>query len=125
MILLTELFMIRARLYSSIKPLFTFRDLGVSPELESRLALKNVVSPSPLQKSLLPIMQAHSDIILKDETGSGKTLGLLIGLLSKKKAQTFKKDFRIDVEQQKFIERRTKNRKHLSSLIIVPTRYGY
>ncbi|RKO90233.1 P-loop containing nucleoside triphosphate hydrolase protein, partial [Blyttiomyces helicus] len=43
----------------------------------------NVTAPSANQRALLPALLSHTDIFLKDVTGSGKTLGLVAAMLSK------------------------------------------
>ncbi|KAJ3020880.1 hypothetical protein HKX48_009562 [Thoreauomyces humboldtii] len=62
----------------------TFRTLGV-PAGISR-ALQDVFKatvPSESQRAFLPVALSHSDIFLKDVTGTGKSLGLVTAVLSK------------------------------------------
>jgi superfamily II DNA/RNA helicase len=103
----------------------TFKECFVQNEnLLSRLRQIQIEKPSPVQEAILPAIISHKDIIIKDKTGSGKTLGLIIGLLSKKLPQIASNNSDDSSEQSKFIQRRLLNKKYLSFLLIVPTRFG-
>jgi superfamily II DNA/RNA helicase len=99
------------RQYSSFKDCFVKNE-----ELLTRLTELNITKPSPVQVAMLPALISHKDIIIKDQTGSGKSLGLLIGLLSKKSPQ-------INKGVSDFAQRRLKNKQYLSYMIILPTRF--
>lgn len=103
----------------------TFKECFVQNEnLLSRLRQIQIEKPSPVQEAILPAIISHKDIIIKDKTGSGKTLGIIIGLLSKKLPQIASNNSDDSSDQSKFIQRRLLNKKYLSFLLIVPTRFG-
>ncbi|KAJ3416765.1 hypothetical protein HDV05_000139 [Chytridiales sp. JEL 0842] len=63
----------------------TFSSIGASPRLTENLKKRfNIETPTPAQAAFFPAIMSHRDVILKDETGSGKTFGLVAALLSKK-----------------------------------------
>lgn len=62
----------------------SFAAVGVSQTVLKNLHLLNITTPTAFQTSFIPTLISHSDLILKDTTGSGKTMGLVIALLSKK-----------------------------------------
>ncbi|KAJ3179200.1 hypothetical protein HK101_010066 [Irineochytrium annulatum] len=63
----------------------SFDSIGVPGGLCESLAQRlNVTKPTSLQASLLPAVLSHRDMIIRDATGSGKTLGVLVAVLSKK-----------------------------------------
>lgn len=101
---------ISSRHYSSFKDCFV-----KSEDLLKRLTELNIIKPSPVQVAMLPALISHKDIIIKDQTGSGKSLGLVIGLLSKELPQ-------INVGLSDFAQRRLKNKQYLSYMIVLPTR---
>ena len=61
----------------------TFSILGLGEKLLSNLKNLNISQPSPVQRALLPVYSTNSDLILKNSTGSGKTLGLCICSVNK------------------------------------------
>ncbi|KAI9099719.1 P-loop containing nucleoside triphosphate hydrolase protein [Phlyctochytrium arcticum] len=97
----------------------TFTDLGVSPKVASSLSdLFAANIPSPCQTALIPSFLAHSDIMLKDVTGAGKTLGLIAAVLSKRQASWMEQPGqKSDLDPE-----RLHSRRYLQSLIMVPTR---
>jgi superfamily II DNA/RNA helicase len=102
----------------------SFRELLVSPAIVEKLALKEIVTPSALQESLIPVIHSHSDIFLKDETGSGKTLGIILGVLSKKQLTPLNPLLDLSKEDQEFAQRRLMSAKFVQTLILVPTRFS-
>ncbi|KAI8907151.1 P-loop containing nucleoside triphosphate hydrolase protein, partial [Gorgonomyces haynaldii] len=80
--------------------------------------------PTPTQELLIPSMLSHSDIILKDMTGTGKSMGLLMGVLSKKHpsvlARTPDQPLQMSVPHLKPEDRLM--REYIKTLVIVPTR---
>ena len=102
----------------------SFNQLLVSPEIISKLAEKGIKCPSALQESLIPTIHSHSDIFLKDETGSGKTLGIVLGVLAKKAVSPLKPSLKLSAEDEEFAQRRLKNAKFVQTLIVVPTRFA-
>ncbi|KAK7468784.1 hypothetical protein VKT23_003285 [Stygiomarasmius scandens] len=63
----------------------TFVDLGIRPPLAKALyaAFPKVEGPTSIQASLIPAILTGKDVILQDETGVGKSFGLMLALLNK------------------------------------------
>lgn len=78
----------------------TFKDLGLSKDVEKGIEMMGYVSPSPIQEKSIPVLLEGKDIIGQAQTGTGKTLAFGSVLLSK-------------------IEKEGKN---VKSLILSPTR---
>lgn len=59
---------------SPSKPVFSFEDAGLRPPLAQAVyaAFPNVKSPTEIQSTLISSVLEGKDIILQDETGSGK-----------------------------------------------------
>ena len=64
-------------------PLTTFADLGVDPDICADLADAGIVHPFPIQELTLPLALGGQDLIGQAKTGTGKTLGFGIPLLSR------------------------------------------
>ncbi|KAI9330535.1 P-loop containing nucleoside triphosphate hydrolase protein [Obelidium mucronatum] len=63
----------------------TFASIGASVRIAGNLASQfGAVTPTSMQTALFPALLSHRDVVLKDATGTGKSLGLLAALLSKK-----------------------------------------
>ena len=52
----------------------SFSQLGVSADVAKALAVREIVSPFPIQEIVLPDALAGVDVLAKSPTGSGKTL---------------------------------------------------
>lgn len=65
-------------------PVASFTDLGIRPTLASVLASEmGIKHPSGIQEQLIPpLLQGKADLLIRDVTGSGKSLGILLALLS-------------------------------------------
>ncbi|WP_250447430.1 DEAD/DEAH box helicase, partial [Actinotalea sp. C106] len=61
----------------------TFSDFDVRPEIVAALADAGITTPFPIQAMTLPVALAGHDIIGQAKTGTGKTLGFGIPLLSR------------------------------------------
>ncbi|MDR3649145.1 MAG: DEAD/DEAH box helicase [Acidimicrobiales bacterium] len=61
----------------------SFADLGVRPELVSRLTARGLTSPFPIQRATLPDALAGRDVCGRAPTGSGKTLAFGLALVSR------------------------------------------
>jgi len=61
----------------------TFSDLGVSPELVSRLRARGLISPFPIQAATIPDALAGRDVCGRAPTGSGKTLAFGLTIASR------------------------------------------
>ncbi|KAJ6509427.1 P-loop containing nucleoside triphosphate hydrolase protein, partial [Mycena vitilis] len=68
----------------------SFESLGLHPPIVSalRTAFPNITRPTPSQQVLIPSVLAGQDIFLQDQTGSGKSFGLVLALLNKTRAVT-------------------------------------
>ncbi|KAF8912970.1 P-loop containing nucleoside triphosphate hydrolase protein [Gymnopilus junonius] len=87
----------------------TFPALGLQPHFVDALhtAFPDVLQPTEVQGKLIPEVLDRKDILLKDVTGSGKTFGLVLGLLNKPRM---------------VIEDEGKRRRVVTTLFIVPHR---
>src|ERR1700690_888 len=61
----------------------TFASLGVPPPLVAVLAGEGIISPFPVQAAPLPAALAGRDILGRAQTGSGKTLGFSLPLVTR------------------------------------------
>ncbi|KAJ3918314.1 P-loop containing nucleoside triphosphate hydrolase protein [Lentinula edodes] len=99
---------------SPSKPVFSFEDAGLRPPLAQAVytAFPNVKSPTEIQSTLISSVLEGKDIILQDETGSGKSFGLILALLNKPR-MIFTDDPSAD---------RASDRPAITSLVLVPHR---
>ncbi|KAL0951341.1 hypothetical protein HGRIS_008045 [Hohenbuehelia grisea] len=89
----------------------TFESIGIRRPIVKALAaaFPNVQSPTPMQQRFIPALLSGKDVLLKDETGSGKSFGLVLALLNK--------------ERQRAVRTRSGALKpQITSLVIVPHR---
>ncbi|KAG1749885.1 P-loop containing nucleoside triphosphate hydrolase protein [Suillus paluster] len=91
----------------------TFESLGVRTPIAAslRAAFPHVQQPTTMQRKLISGVVGKQDILLQDFTGTGKSFGLLLGLLSKPRIS------RYDPEKGK--DNATKG---ITTLLIVPHR---
>ncbi len=62
----------------------SFSSLGVSPELVQGLEVLEITQPTHIQKQVIPfLLENTSDLIAQAQTGTGKTVGFGLPLLSK------------------------------------------
>ena len=59
----------------------SFEDIGVHPKLIKRLQKNGIVKPVFIQERALPLIYDNRSILIKSETGSGKTLVFLLPTL--------------------------------------------
>ncbi|KAG6878655.1 hypothetical protein C0993_001178 [Termitomyces sp. T159_Od127] len=89
----------------------TFEKLGLHPPIAAslRAAFPNVKTPTETQATFIPAILSGKDVLLKDETGSGKSFGLVVALLNKPRVSS---------------PGRSKNSviRHVTSLVLVPHR---
>lgn len=64
-------------------PAATFGELGVPRELTDLLAADGITTPFPIQAATLPDAMAGRDVLGRGRTGSGKTLGFLLPVLTR------------------------------------------
>ncbi|KAH7912611.1 P-loop containing nucleoside triphosphate hydrolase protein [Hygrophoropsis aurantiaca] len=91
----------------------TFEAIGVKPPIVVALrgAFPDIAHPTTMQKKLIPAVIGSQDILLQDFTGTGKSFGLLLGLLSKSRDLTY------DAKKGK-----AHAKKGITTLLIVPHR---
>jgi superfamily II DNA/RNA helicase len=68
---------------TSVKEGATFGDLGLDPKLLNILAKMQFTTPTPIQKSAIPVALTGKDIIGIAQTGTGKTLAFGLPMLQK------------------------------------------
>lgn len=61
----------------------SFADLGLSPKILERLAARNLVTPSPIQRAAIPPALEGNDILGIAQTGTGKTLAFSLPMLQR------------------------------------------
>ncbi|ORX90568.1 P-loop containing nucleoside triphosphate hydrolase protein [Basidiobolus meristosporus CBS 931.73] len=67
----------------STRKITSFKDLGVKPLLCQSLKENfDIHTPTAVQKVLTPTILKGQDILLRDQTGSGKTFGTVVSILS-------------------------------------------
>ncbi|KAF9015485.1 P-loop containing nucleoside triphosphate hydrolase protein [Cyathus striatus] len=91
----------------------TFEDLGLHPPIidSLRKAFPNVKSPTETQTQFIPAILSNKDVLLRDQTGSGKSFGLILALLNKPRLKS------------KFIKGKiSREQRHITSLVLVPHR---
>ncbi|KAG6862409.1 hypothetical protein C0995_011849 [Termitomyces sp. Mi166 len=89
----------------------SFEDLGLHPPIVAslRAAFPNVKAPTETQAKFIPAILSGKDILLKDETGSGKSFGLVVALLNKPRVSSQGKSKKSAI-------------RHITSLVLVPHR---
>ncbi|KAG5735953.1 ATP-dependent rRNA helicase RRP3 [Termitomyces sp. T112] len=89
----------------------TFGDLGLHPPIVAslRAAFPNVKAPTETQANFIPAILSGKDVLLKDETGSGKSFGLVVALLNKPRVSSPGKKKKSTI-------------RHITSLVLVPHR---
>ncbi|MBR7826364.1 DEAD/DEAH box helicase [Actinospica sp. MGRD01-02] len=68
---------------ASAAPAATFAELGVPQALTDLLAADGITAPFPIQAATLPDSLAGRDVLGRGRTGSGKTLGFLLPVLTR------------------------------------------
>src|SRR5690606_6654053 len=65
------------------RPLTTFTELGVMPEIAEALADKGITEPFPIQEMTLSVALMGTDLIGQARTGTGKTLAFAIPVIQR------------------------------------------
>jgi len=60
-----------------------FADFNFPDKIQSNLAQKNYVTPTPIQDKAIPFVQAGKDVVGMAQTGTGKTAAFLLPLIQK------------------------------------------
>ncbi|KAG1866452.1 P-loop containing nucleoside triphosphate hydrolase protein [Suillus tomentosus] len=91
----------------------TFESLGVGAPIAAalRVAFPDVQQPTTMQRKMIPAVVGKQDILLQDFTGTGKSFGLLLGLLSKPRISRYETK-----------EGKAQATKGITTLLIVPHR---
>ncbi|KAF8585555.1 P-loop containing nucleoside triphosphate hydrolase protein [Ramaria rubella] len=99
----------------SLEPLADFAMLGVrrSVRLALHEAFPAIRTPTACQTAFIPAILGRKDVILKDWTGTGKSFGLILALLSKARATR---------PQMSYKERTSLAKRPITSLVVVPHR---
>jgi superfamily II DNA/RNA helicase len=61
----------------------SFAELGVSPLFIKKLASRNILKPTAIQKQVIPLLSAGEPVIFRSATGTGKTFAYLLPLLQR------------------------------------------
>lgn len=61
----------------------TFRDLGLSTDLQRAVAEQGYTSPTPIQQQAIPAILKGEDVFASAQTGTGKTAGFTLPLLQR------------------------------------------
>jgi superfamily II DNA/RNA helicase len=61
----------------------SFRSLGVRPQIVDALAAREITTPFPIQRLVLPDAIAGADVLAKSPTGSGKTLAFGLAVVER------------------------------------------
>ena len=64
-----------------------FNSLEMNPSLVEALEKQNIITPTEIQRKVIPEVLKNKDLIVQSETGTGKTLAYLIPVFEKLKAQ--------------------------------------
>lgn len=68
-------------------PKHKFSDFAIDNRLKATIAKMGIVTPSPIQDQVIPIILQGRDVVGLAETGTGKTAAFLIPLIELKKAK--------------------------------------
>ncbi|KIJ40177.1 hypothetical protein M422DRAFT_257010 [Sphaerobolus stellatus SS14] len=96
-------------------PLPEFAALGIRKSLRVALheAFPSIQTPTACQKEYIPAILNGKDVILKDRTGTGKTMGIILALMSQPRATRPRMSYR---------ERERLAKRPITSLVVVPHR---
>ncbi|MEO1794625.1 MAG: DEAD/DEAH box helicase, partial [Pseudomonadota bacterium] len=61
----------------------TFADLGLSPKVEAAVSAAGYETPTPIQAEAIPIALAGQDILGIAQTGTGKTAGFTLPMITR------------------------------------------
>lgn len=61
----------------------SFNELGLNPKLVEGLKKRNIIEPTDIQSSTIPLALENRDIIGESQTGSGKTLAYLLPIFER------------------------------------------
>ena len=100
-----------------------FQRLGLNNNISRQLTLThpNIRQPTPAQSALIPAILSPTDVILRAHTGTGKSFGILLALLSKPRL-VFKDPAPQEAESSSAPKsRRSKPQTGIASIILVPS----
>ncbi|PVG04792.1 P-loop containing nucleoside triphosphate hydrolase protein [Serendipita vermifera] len=96
----------------------SFEDIGVNEYVIRGMnkAFPHIKTPTPTQEKFIPTILSGKDVLIQDKTGTGKSLGLLLALLSKGRAIRYEKPrYWKDRAGEKVLEKEA-----ITSILIVP-----
>ncbi|SJX60894.1 related to RRP3-protein involved in rRNA processing [Sporisorium reilianum f. sp. reilianum] len=99
-----------------------FQRLGLNANISRQLARThpNIQRPTPAQSALIPAILSPSDVILRAHTGTGKSFGILLALLSKPRI-VFRDQTSQDAGSSSSKGKRSKPQTGIASIILVPS----
>lgn len=100
-----------------------FQRLGLNANISRQLTLTNphIAQPTPAQSALIPAILSPTDVILRAHTGTGKSYGILLALLSKPRI-VFREQATKDVDFSSISSsKRNKAQTGIASIILVPS----
>lgn len=69
--------------------MLTFKDFGLSAEIQTSLDELGFINPTPIQAKTIPfILESRQNLIALAQTGTGKTAGFALPILNQLKADT-------------------------------------
>lgn len=66
----------RVRLLAQFR---AFHRLLIPENVIKNMGKKSIFQASPLQNSLIPLVHSHQNVVLKTQTGAGKSFSLVLG----------------------------------------------
>ncbi|KAJ3125072.1 hypothetical protein HK100_011004 [Physocladia obscura] len=98
----------------------TFESIGASARVALNLRNRfGIETATSMQSALLPAILSHRDVVLKNETGTGKSLGILVALLSKKAPTVFAQNENTKNSLAESAD--PKKLRYLANIIVAPT----
>ncbi|SPO25063.1 related to RRP3 - protein involved in rRNA processing [Ustilago trichophora] len=100
-----------------------FQRLGLNANISRQITVTHphIRQPTPAQSALIPAILSPTDVILRAHTGTGKSFGILLALLSKPRI-VFRDQTASDAESSSVSRsRRNKPRTGIASIILVPS----
>ncbi|KAL1920243.1 uncharacterized protein VTP21DRAFT_1389 [Calcarisporiella thermophila] len=97
-------------------PVDSFEALGIPNELCNSIRENfGIIKPTTAQRSIIPSILANRDVLIRDQTGTGKSFSILLALLSKQRSHPSRYPLN-------FSARKNSPRAYISYLVLVPNR---
>lgn len=100
-----------------------FQRLGLNDNISRQITVThpNIRQPTPAQSALIPAILSPTDVIMRAHTGTGKSFGILLALLSKPRI-VFRDQTAPDAEGSSVSKsKRNKPQTGIASIILVPS----